>query len=557
MSARRDALLRAAAATRPRRRLVALSVLLGTGAVLAATALLSLSGYLVSRAAQRPDILLLTTAIVGVRFFAITRAILRYLERLASHDLAFRTLTDLRVRFFRRLVPLVPGGLPDGRSSDLLSRFVADADRLQDLYLRGLGPPLVALLAGAAAVVAAAIMLPVAALVVACVLLAAGVVAPLLVRAVARRSGRRQSAARAALTATMVEIAGGAAEIALAGREDDWQRRAAADGERLGRVARRDALAGGLAAGSVAAIAAAATAITAAVAVPAVADGALDGVLLAALVLLALGSLEATAPLPAAAANLDAVAAAAARLEEVTERRPPVAVAADPTPLPALGPLALERVRFRHSGAAPWLLDGADLRLEPGRAVAICGASGAGKTTLAELLVRFRDPGAGRVTLGGADLRALDPEAVRSVVRLAAQDAYLFAASIRANVALARPGAADEEIAAALAAVGLGDWLATLPDGLDTAVGEAGARVSGGQRQRIAAARPVLSEAPYLLFDEPTTHLDPAGAQELLDRLAALAHDGGRGVLVITHERPRLMAYDTVLRLADGVLAPD
>ena len=166
-----------------------------------------------SRAAQRPDILLLTTAIVGVRFFGIARAVLRYLERLVSHDLAFRTLTDLRVAFFRRLVPLVPGGLGAVRGADLLSRFVADADRIQDLYLRALGPPLVALAAGALAVGAAAIMLPAAGLVVAAVLLLAGVAAPYLVRRVARRSGRRQAPARAALTADMVAIAGGAPEI--------------------------------------------------------------------------------------------------------------------------------------------------------------------------------------------------------------------------------------------------------------------------------------------------------------------------------------------------------
>ena len=438
MSARRDALRRAAAATRPRWRLAALSALLATGAVLCAGALLAVSGYLVSRAAQRPEILLLTTAIVGVRFFAIARAILRYLERIFSHDLAFRTLTDLRVRFFRRLVPLVPGGLPGHGSADLLSRFVADADRLQDLYLRGIGPPVVALLAGTAAVVAAAFMLPAAALVIAIVLLLAGAVAPPVTRAVARRAGRRQAAARAALSTTMVEIVGGAPEIALAGREEDWQRRADAESARLGRVLRGDALASGLAVGAAAALAAGAAAATAAVAVPAVHDGALAGVLLAALVLLAFASLEAVTPLSAAAASLDAVADAAARLEDVTERPPPVVAG---TGDPPAGDLELRGVRFRYGDGEPLVLDGVDLRLAPGRAVAIAGPSGAGKTTLAELLVRFRDPTAGSVAIGGADLRELDPVRVRDAVRLGAQEAYLFATSIGANVALARPGA--------------------------------------------------------------------------------------------------------------------
>ena len=546
-------LARAALATRRRWRRLAASVLLGTGAVIAAGALLAVSGYLVSRAAQRPEILLLMTAIVGVRFFGIIRALLRYLERLISHDLAFRSLTDLRIRFFRRLVPLVPGGLPGTRRADLLSRFVADADRMQDLYLRALAPPLVAVCAGTAAIVAAVLILPAAALVIAVVLLLAGVAAPLLTRLVARRAGRRQAAARAALGADIVEIVGGASEIALAGREADWERRAASSSRRLGRVLRRDALAGGLSAGAAATLAAGAGAAMAAVAIPAVASGELAGVLLAALVLLAIASLEAVAPLGPAAASVDAVADAAARLEAVTGL-PTVAEPRRRRRLPASGVLELDGVGFRYGDGV--VIERADLRLEPGRAVALVGPSGAGKTTLAELLVRFRDPTSGAVRLGGVDARELDEAELRREVRIAPQDAYLFTTAIRENVALARPDASADEIAEALARVGLGEWIASLPDGLATHVGENGAQVSGGQRQRIAAARLLLARARFLIFDEPTTHLDPAGAEALLRELAAIAHDEGRGVLVITHERARLGPFDAVFELRSGTIAP-
>jgi thiol reductant ABC exporter CydC subunit len=543
------------AQTRSRRGLLWLSVLLGAGAVLAAVGLLTTSGYLISRAAQRPEILALSVAIVGVRFFGISRALLRYAERLVSHDLAFRTLTDLRERFFRRLVPLVPGAVSELGRGELLSRFVGDVDRLQDLYLRGLAPPLVAVVAGAGAVAVAAIMLPAAGLVLAVALLIAGIAAPALTRWSARTAGRRQGAARAELSAGLVEVASGSAELAVAGRAEEWTRRTEEASGRLAGLQRRDAWSGGLAAGSATAIAALAVVAVVAVSVPAVSEGALAGVLLGALALLAIAAFEAVAPLGAAAAGVDACAGAALRIESVLDREPPLREPARPV-APPPGDLELRDVRFRYAEDAPWVLEHAYLRLRPGRAIALLGPSGSGKSTLAELAVRFRDPTCGSVSIGGVPLADIGGDAVRDAVRLSPQDAYLFTTTLRDNVAIGRAGATDAEVEAALAAVGLGEWLATLPEGLDTEVGEAGARVSGGQRQRIAAARLFLAEAPFLIFDEPTAHLDPDGAADLQRRLAGLAAGTGAGVLVITHERVALDAFDEVHELRHGRLRP-
>ncbi|HNF83035.1 MAG TPA: thiol reductant ABC exporter subunit CydC [Solirubrobacterales bacterium] len=547
----RTPLGRAALATRNRWKLFTISVLLGTGTVLAAVGLLTASGYLISRAAERPEILSLTVAIVGVRFFGVSRALLRYGERLTSHDLAFRTLTDLRGRFFERLIPLVPAGLDGSRRADLMSRFVGDVDRLQDLYLRALSPPLVAIFCSVFCVALASIILPVAGLVLAVMLLLGGLAAPALTRWAARTAGRRQSRARGLLAMDLHEIAVGGAEIAVAGRESDWLERSREDDRHLVSLQRRDAMSGGLAEGLGTLLAVGAAVAVTAASIPAVHSGELNGVLLAALALLAMASFEAITPLSQAAAVIDATDEAAERIEEVSERPVPILNPEHPRPVPAGGPIRLDGVSFAYPGGDGLLLRDADLEIRPGEAVALTGPSGIGKSTLSELLVRFRDPDRGRITLGGADIRDLDQEELREAVRLAPQDAYMFNTTIAENVKLGRPEADRERIVEALAEVGLEDWINSLPDGIDSLVGEVGAVISGGQRQRIAAARVFLSRARFLIFDEPTAHLDPDGAAALESHLVD-RRDQGCGILVITHTITDPQAFDRVLELRDG-----
>ena len=530
-----------------------LSTGLGTATVLAAAGLLTVSGYLISRAAERPEILSLTLAIVAVRFFGISRALLRYGERLVSHDLAFRTLTDLREKFFDRLVPLVPGGLGGTRRADLLSRFVGDVDRLQDLYLRGLAPPLTAIASSLACVLAACLILPVAGVVLAGLLLLGGLAVPGLTRWASRTAGRRQAPARSALLVDLHEITTGGAEIAMAGREEDWLRRTTAADREVNRLNRRDALNNGLAVGLMTLLSVGAAVAVTAVSIPAVHDGSLNGVLLAALALLAMASFEAILPLGQAAAGIDACAVAAERLEEVTDRTPPAPDPGSPSSLPAAGALRLEEVSFAYSDGDRQIVAEADFEFRPGEAVALVGRSGIGKSTLADLMVRFRDPSAGRISYGGTDLKDLDGHQLREAVRLAPQDSYLFDSTIRENVLIGRPGSSDEGVLGALADAGLGDWIDQLDSGADTWVGERGGRISGGQRQRIAVASLFLSNARLLVLDDPLAHLDPDGAAALERRLTGRAGDGC-GVLVITHAIADRGNYDRVLELSGGRL---
>ncbi len=532
----------------------ALAAALGTLAVGASVALMGTSGYLISKASLRPPILSLSIAIVAVRLFGVSRGVFRYAERLASHDAALRLLARLRVRFFERLEPLVPAGLPGARAGDLLSRFVTDVDQLQELYLRGLAPPLIAAAVGAGSVAAAALLLPAAALWLAVGLLLAALALPAATSGLARAAGRRQAGARAALATEIVELLAAAPELVAYERAGTQLGRVADADARLARIARRDAFAAGLGEGGTTLLAGATAFAVLLVGVSAVHGGTLRGVLLAALVLLATAAFEAVRPLPDAAQQLAASGAAARRLFELTDRAPPVRDPARPLPAPVGAALRLEGVRVRYGPQAPWVLDGAELELRVG-----CRDRPARRERSRQVHARLPARPLPRPGRGPRRPRRPRParyaqDDVRRAVALAGQEAHLFQTTVRNNVRLAGPDASDGEIETALARARVWDWVASLPQGLDTDVGERGALVSGGQRQRIALARAFLSQARLLVLDEPTAHLDPETAAAIVEDLLAAADD--LGVLLITHSQLLLERFDEVLRLERGRIVP-
>jgi thiol reductant ABC exporter CydC subunit len=530
---------------------VAGSVLLGALTVAAGVGLMSLAGYLISRAAEHPPVLSLTVAIVAVRAFGIGRPVARYFERLRSHGLAFEVLARMRVATYRRIEPLIPSRSIGPHRGDLLANVVGDVDSMQSLFLRGLSPPLVAAVAGIVVVGVAAAFLPAAALVLAAGLLLGGVVVPAAAAAAGRHS-RRQAAIRAELTVELVELLRGAPELVVLGAGDAALSRIRRLDREIGRLQRRDALIGGALEAAASLVKGLTVAGVLFVCVRATADGSLDRTLVAALTLAAMAAFEAVEPLPAAALGLRSTVEAGRRLLSIGANEPLPEDPAHPAAVPPDTTAALEAVDFDHAADESWGLRDVDLRLAPGRRVALTGHSGSGKSTVADLLVRFLDPDEGRVTLGGTDHLDLRRHDVRATVSLDGQDGYLFSTTIRENVRLARPGAADHEIEAALRRARIRDWVDSLPDGWDTFVGEEGARVSGGERRRIALARTFLAGAPVMVLDEPTAHLDPPTAERLMADVLAAAD--GRSVLLITHRSEGLDAVDDVLTLTRGRL---
>ncbi|MFF2075025.1 thiol reductant ABC exporter subunit CydD [Kitasatospora sp. NPDC058162] len=540
---------------------LALSVLLGALALGSAVALMATSGYLISRASQMPPVLYLMMAVTSVRAFGIGRSVFRYAERLVSHDAVLRTLGTLRAAVYRRLTVLAPAGLPAFRRGDLLSRLVADVDAIQDHHLRWRLPAAVAAVVSLASAVAMGAFLPSAGLVLGLGLLLAGVLVPALAARWSADAERRQAPARGRLATAVVDGLTGTAELTVAGALPARLAAVRTADAALTGLAARSAATTALGTGLIALLTGLTVVAAAAVGIQGVRGGALAPVCLAVVVLTPLAAFEAVTGMPLAVQARQRSRAARARLDEVLTAPAPVSEAAEPAALPAQPlPVAVRGLTVRHPGQAVDALSGVDLDLAPGRRIAVVGPSGSGKTTLAQALLRFLEPGAGSVTFAAGrpqavDSRALAGEDVRRVIGLCAQDAHVFDSSLRENLRLARPDADEDELRAALAAARLLDWTEGLPDGLDTMVGEHGARLSGGQRQRLALARALLADFPVLVLDEPAEHLDLPTADALTaDLLAATA---GRTTVLITHRLAGLDdgTVDEVLVLEAGRVA--
>jgi thiol reductant ABC exporter CydC subunit len=550
----REPLLRLVTFARPLRGLLALAVVAGAAATACAVALLATSGFLLARASEHPGIVAITGAVVAVRGFSVGRGVFRYLERLSAHDVAFRVLADVRVTIYRRLERLAPAGLHAFRSGDLLARLVSDVDSVQDLFIRGVAPPLTAVLVGAGAVTACLFVLVPAAGLLAAGLLVGGLLIPVISVAADRLARQRTGPARGHLAATVANLLSGSADLHAFGAEQvglDQVDRADAE---LTSLARVSATAAGSGVGLGSLISGLTLWGVLVLGVAATGSGTLGRVPLAVLALTALASFEAVTGLPAAAQALGHARTSSRRVCAVLDAPDPIRAPARPRPAPRPPvTVSLHAASVRYDAAGPLALDGLDLELAPGRRVALVGPNGAGKSTVAALLLRFCDLAAGSATLCGHDLASFDPDDVRGVIGGCPQDPHIFAGTVAANLRIARPAATDEEIAEAAEQALLLPWIRSLPLGFDTPVGARGSAISGGERQRIAVARALLADPQVIILDEPTASLQPHAAKATMANLLAVTAD--RATLLITHDLWLLEEMDEIVVLQHGRVA--
>lgn len=549
---------------------------LGSLATLFALALTALSGWLIVRASEHPPIMYLLVAIVGVRFFGIGRAVLRYAERLVSHDAIFAALTGLRMRLWRGLSRRGAGNRALLTGANALDHLVGNVDQVRDLSIRVVLPPVVAVLS-TAVVIAALGVLDTAVVPLLCALgVLTFVLAPAAALGCDRAAARGQQLLRSRVLRRFAALLGAADELRANGVDARVREELRELDARAGAAARHSAWALGVGGALIVGACCAAAVLMLPLTAPAVARGELAPELVAVLALTPLGLIDPLLDATAAVQQWPALREVLGRVSTLTTPAGGAAGAADGpgvaddegaaasagSPGAAAVSPTVARIRL-HDVAAAWpgmtepVFEHVDADVRRGDWLVVTGPSGAGKTTLLMMLLGHLRPLAGRYEVNGIDSESLPPGLLRRSLAWCPQEGHLFNSSLRGNLLIARGRADapdDAEMRSVLRLVGLGPLLESLPAGLDTPIGPSGSHLSGGERQRIAVARTLLTRADVILIDEPTAHLDEQSAQLLMADLRAALRE--KIAVLITHQAVGVLPGDVRVRLGAQVRAP-
>lgn len=531
-----------------------LGMLLALLTVLASVGLLTLSGWFLSAAAVAGLTITRETfnyMLPGafVRGFAMGRTAGRWGERVVTHNATFKLLTDLRVFFFEKLTPLIPGRLSAVRDADMLNRIVADVDAMDHVYLRLINPVTVGVLGIAALTGLVAWFDTTLGLTLGGVLLLVLLVWPILFYRLGKHNGQQLTQHKAELRIRTLDWLQGYSELTIFGAEQTYRQAIFTAQEKLLRNQYANAHVSGLAQSLLL-----------------LANGwilvlmlwlAADGVggqtpdpMIALIAFAAMASVELLMPIAGAFQHLGQTLTSARRLNEIILAKPEVEFTDQPTPHNGQYGIEFNGVNFAYQANKPNTIDEFTLSLPQGHKVAIVGQTGSGKSTLIQLLCRYWDVQAGHVTIGGVDIREWRESDLRAAISVVSQRVDILNGTLRDNLKLAKPDATDEQLSEILRQVGLEKLLQD--SALNAWLGDGGRQLSGGEKRRIGIARALLHDAPILLLDEPTEGLDKQTEQQIMQLLHS--HFANKTVLFITHRLINLEQMDAIALIEHGKL---
>ncbi len=535
---------------KPFTQMVLISIVTGTVTIICGIGLLGASAYLLSMAALQPSISVLQVSIVGVRFFGLSRGIFRYLERLSSHTVNLQVLSLLRVWFYRALEPLAPARLLEFSSGDVLARAVGDIETLENFYVRVFAPVVTAIVITIGMGFFIGVYDPSLGWVLVLGLLTGELVLPVGHLLISKPIGRKWIESRARLSSQMVEFTQGLGELTILNVEQQKLNQILRIGDEMGKTQIQLSRWSGMVNGLLVMVNGLTIWVMLRIAIPMVQNGDLDGVSLAVLILSSIASFEVTAPLITASGLMEASLRAAQRLFKLVDVQPAVVEATQPQAIPQDSQLDIRNVCFAYTMDEESALNDFSLKLKAGQRIAIVGESGAGKTTLINLLLRFWQKDSGQIMLGGVEIEDMKLEDVRSRFSLISSTGWVFKGSIFQNLRIAKNFCTVDECWKAIGRAGLSEWVKGLPNGLETMIGERGMNISGGERQRLMVARAVLQDAPIVLLDEPTSGLDALSEQVVLRTLFEITQN--KSSIWIMHRMMGLEKMDEIIVLSEG-----
>jgi ATP-binding cassette subfamily C protein CydC len=536
--------------TLPLWRELLLAALLSVITVACAIGLMGTSAYLISYAALQPSIAYLQVAIVGVRFFGISRGVFRYLERLTSHSVNLRLLAGFRIWLYGKLERLVPAILQERHGGDLLALLTADIDTLENLFVRIMAPPVTAFLVTVEMFLFLQSQGSTPAWIYLIGAFIGGVILPTGIYFGSRRAGREYVHSRAELNSRLVSTVQSAGEILLFGIQNEQMERITSISRKFGKTQMALARENSLGSGGMTWIVNLTILGVLSASIPLVRAGWMDGVLLAVVTLMTAASFEAILPMILTTQFMTPVITAGQRIFAIADAAPQFTEPVHPAKLPVGSDIDITGLTFQYPGNEILALNGIDISLPSGKRIAIVGPSGSGKSTLVNLLARSWDYSVGSISFGGTELNRLASEDIYRRIGVLAQSPVILTDTLRRNLLICDPDAKDNDLLKSLEEVELGSWYKTLPDGLGTWLGDRGLKMSGGERQRLAIARLNLRNAAVQIYDEPTANLDPETERQIFDLV--MKGQRGNSIIWVTHRLVCLERMDEIIFLEHG-----